>query len=88
MKKIKLKVSYSTIVTLSKEIGFDGLMAINGKLVELLEITESENDTNNVLADLLSKLISIDKTQLNTRQVIGINWTIDEIRKIQNTLNE
>lgn len=87
IKKIKLRVYYASFVALSKEVGHDGMVAVNKRLPQLLVMRDSGNGDNELINGLLEELCTIKKQEIKSNIVYALNWIIKEVKLFQEILN-
>jgi hypothetical protein len=88
IKRVKLRVHYASFVTLSKEVGHDGMVTVNRRLSQLIQMRDSGESDNELLVELIDELNNIEKQELKSDKVYALNWMIEEIKKFQKTLSE
>lgn len=90
LKKIQLKVSYAIFVVLSKEVGRDGMVALNKRMPQLLEMRDTGKPDNEIIQGLLDEISAIQKneeTKPSSEKIFTMNWMESELIKFQKILN-
>lgn len=87
IKKIKLRVYYASFVALSKEVGHNGMVAVNQRLPRLLKMRDSGNGNDKLINGLLKELYIIKKQETEPSIIYPLNLMINKIKLFQKTLN-